>query len=173
MVERDRARVSVMVGLGSNLGRRDENLRRALALLREHENVRVLRVSEFRETDPAGGPPQGKYLNAVAEVETTLSPRDLLEVLHDIERALGRVRTVRHGPRPIDLDILLYGDRIVEDPGLEIPHPRMLEREFVLEPLAEVAPGRRHPRTGSTARGLWRALQKSARGGAGGREGSQ
>lgn len=153
--------VSVIVAFGSNLGNRAENIGRALALLEEHGAVRVVGVSRSRETDPVGGPPQGKYLNAVAELETTLGPAELLELVHDIEAALGRVRTVRYGPRPIDLDIIFYGDRIVNEPGLEIPHPRMLEREFVLEPLAELVPERRHPLTGNSARALWRAFRES------------
>ncbi len=156
--------VSVIVGLGANLGDRHENMGRALDLLRELAGVRLLRVSRMRETDPVGGPPQGKYLNAVAEVETVIAPRELLDRFHEIEADLGRVRTVRDGPRPIDLDILLYGDEMIKEPGLEIPHPRMLEREFVLEPLAELAPERRHPRTGNTAREHWRACRASALG---------
>ena len=101
--------VSVIVGLGANLGDRHENMGRALDLLRELAGVRLLRVSRLRETDPVGGPPQGKYLNAVAEVETVIAPRELLDRFHEIEADLGRVRTVRDGPRPIDLDILLWG----------------------------------------------------------------
>ena len=158
--ERD-AWVSVVLALGSNLGDRRQNFRRALSLLREPAEVRVMRVSSWRETDPVGGPPQGKYLNAVAEVETTLAPRALLALLHRIESTLGRVRSVRDAPRPIDLDILLYGDRFIAEPGLEIPHPRMLERGFVLEPLAELMPGRLHPRTGSTALEHWRAYGRA------------
>ena len=154
--------VSVIVGLGSNLGDRNENMGRALDLLRELCGVSLLRVSRLRETDPVGGPPQGKYLNAVAEVETVIAPRELLARFHEIEAALGRVRTVRDGPRPIDLDILLYGDELIKEPGLEIPHPRMLEREFVLEPLAELAPDRRHPLSGNTALEHWRAYRTSA-----------
>ncbi len=154
--------VSVIVGLGSNLDDRNENMGRALDLLRELAGVSVLRVSSWRETDPVGGPPQGKYLNAVAEVETEIAPRELLARFHEIEADLGRVRTVRDGPRPIDLDILLYGDEMIKEPGLEIPHPRMLEREFVLEPLAELAPERRHPLTGNTVREHWRAFRASA-----------
>ncbi len=156
--------VSVIVGLGSNLGDRNENMGRALDLLRELAGVNLLRVSRLRETDPVGGPPQGKYLNAVAEVETVIAPRELLARFHEIEANLGRVRTVRDGPRPIDLDILFYGDEMIKEPGLEIPHPRMLEREFVLEPLAELAPERRHPLTGNTVREHWRAFRASARG---------
>ncbi len=133
-------------------------------MLRELAGVNLLRVSSVRETDPVGGPPQGKYLNAAVELETMIVPRELLARFHEIEADLGRVRTVRDGPRPIDLDILLYGDEMIKEPGLEIPHPRMLEREFVLEPLAELVPGRRHPLTGNTMREHWRACRESARG---------
>ena len=159
-------RVSAILALGSNLGDREQNLRRALALLEHDSRMKVIRVSSWRETDPIGGPAQGQYLNGVAEVETTLAPRELLERLHEIEASLGRVRSVRNAPRQIDLDILLYGDRSIAEPGLEIPHPRMLERGFVLEPLAEVAPARRHPRTGRTAQEHWQTY-RSAGGGSG------
>lgn len=98
------------------------------------------------ETEPAGGPPQGPFLNTVVEIDTTLAPRALLQTLQAIERQLGRVpSTERWGPRPIDLDILLYGDRAVNEPDLEIPHPRLHERLFVLQPLAQLSPECIHP----------------------------
>ncbi len=156
----ERESVSVIVGLGSNLGDRAGNVRRALDLMGELPGVRVVRVSKSRDTDPVGGPPQGKFLNALAELETAIAPRELLARFHEIEATLGRVRAVRDGPRTIDLDILLYGDRLIKAPDLEIPHPRMLERGFVLEPLAELAPERRPPLTGNTAREHWRAYRK-------------
>ena len=141
---------SVLLGIGSNEGDRGENIRRALESLRRWGAIEVVRVSALLETAPVGGPPQGRCLNAAAEVLTTLEPRPLLDALQSVEASLGRTRGVRFGPRPIDLDILLYDDRIVSEPGLEIPHPRMLERAFVLEPLAEIASARRHPVTGRT-----------------------
>ncbi len=134
------------IALGSNLGDRQEHLDRALALLQEQPGVVVTQVSSYHETEPVGGPPgQEKYLNAAAELETDLDPADLLRVLLAVERQLGRVRAERDGPRTIDLDLLLYGDLVRDEPGLEIPHPRMHQRSFVLAPLAEIAPQAVHP----------------------------
>jgi 2-amino-4-hydroxy-6-hydroxymethyldihydropteridine diphosphokinase len=138
------------VALGSNLGDRRDNLARALEEL-ARPGVRVLRRSALYETAPVGGPAgQGPYLNAVVEVETALSPEGLLVLLEEIETKLGRVRTVRDGPRTLDLDLLLYDDLVLDGPRLTLPHPRMHERLFVLEPLAEIAPGAVHPRSGKT-----------------------
>ena len=145
----------VYLGLGSNLGDRRRNLEAALDALRAHPQIAVTAVSSFLETDPVGGPPgQGKFLNAAAKIETDLSPEALLEELKRVERALGRKPGPRWGPREIDLDILLYGDTILETGTLVIPHPRMRERRFVLEPLAEIAPAARDPATGRTVREL-------------------
>jgi len=152
------------IGLGSNLGDREGNLRDAIELMDAEPSITVRRVSSFIDTQPVGGPPQGSYLNAVAEVETALEPRELLDALQRIERSLGRVRTVRWGPRTIDLDIVLLGDAVVDEPGLEIPHPRMHEREFVLRPLCELAPGALHPRLRKTAAELLAALDSRKRG---------
>jgi 2-amino-4-hydroxy-6-hydroxymethyldihydropteridine diphosphokinase len=130
------------IGLGSNLGDREATLRRALARLNATLGVRVVAVSSFRETDPVGFTEQPKFVNAVAAVETELDPRALLETLLSIERAMGRTRDgPRFGPRTIDLDLLLFGDEVVDEPGLRVPHPRLHERTFVLEPLAELEPG--------------------------------
>jgi 2-amino-4-hydroxy-6-hydroxymethyldihydropteridine diphosphokinase len=123
--------------VGSNLGDRLGNLQRSLQLL-EDRGVRVLRSSRVYETDPIGGPPQPDYLNAVVEVETEGSARDLLEVCREAEQALGRVRTERWGPRVIDLDILTFGSEQIDEPDLQVPHPRMHERGFVLIPLLEL-----------------------------------
>jgi 2-amino-4-hydroxy-6-hydroxymethyldihydropteridine diphosphokinase len=131
------------VGLGSNLGDRPANLRRALEGIRALGDV--VAVSSVYETAPVGGPEQGRYLNAVAVVETDLDPGALLEGCLALERALGRRRRERWGPRSIDLDVLLYGDTAVDRPGLTVPHPRMKERRFVLEPLAEAWPDARLP----------------------------
>ena len=129
------------VGLGGNLGDRRSYLEGALELLRADTGIRVAAVSSFRETDPVGYVDQPRFLNAVAAVETELPPRELLERLLAVERALGRERTgPRYGPRAIDLDLLLYGDEVIDEPGLVVPHPRLAERAFVLEPLAELAP---------------------------------
>jgi len=131
------------IGLGSNLGDREEALTAAVAALRANPGIAVVAESSVRETEPWGGVPQPSYLNAVVAVVTELAPAELLRELLDIERTLGRDRSaqVRFGPRTIDLDLLLYGDETVAEPGLEIPHPRIAERRFVLEPLVELDPG--------------------------------
>jgi 2-amino-4-hydroxy-6-hydroxymethyldihydropteridine diphosphokinase len=126
------------VGLGSNLGDREAMLGRALQLLADGVDVHA--VSSFRETEPVGVVDQPRFLNAAARIETNLSARELLDVLLAIERALGRERRQRWGPRTIDLDLLIYGDESIDQPGLTVPHPRLHERRFVLEPLAELNP---------------------------------
>ncbi|MHC4931536.1 MAG: 2-amino-4-hydroxy-6-hydroxymethyldihydropteridine diphosphokinase [Planctomycetota bacterium] len=126
------------LGLGSNLGDRRGHIERALRTLADR--VKVVAVSRLIETAPEGGPEQGPYLNGAAVVETELGARGLLELAQELERAAGRVRTVRWGQRTLDVDLLLYGDAIIDEPGLTVPHPRMCERLFVLEPLAEIAP---------------------------------
>jgi len=129
------------VGLGANLGDREQNLRSALEALASVPRVQVVAVSSFRETEPVGYTDQPRFLNAAARLETSLTPRELLDALLQIERSLGRTRTgPRYGPRTIDLDLLLYGDESVDEPGLRVPHPRLAERAFVLEPLAELDP---------------------------------
>jgi 2-amino-4-hydroxy-6-hydroxymethyldihydropteridine diphosphokinase len=129
------------VGLGANLGKKEETLRQAVALLAAADGVDVLAVSELRETDPVGVVDQPRFLNGAVAIETTLPPRELLDSLLRIERELGRVRgEERWGPRTVDLDLLLYGDQIVDEPGLRVPHPRIHERRFALEPLAELDP---------------------------------
>jgi 2-amino-4-hydroxy-6-hydroxymethyldihydropteridine diphosphokinase len=139
----------VHIGLGANLGDREATIRAALERLDAEEGIEVVRVSLLRETDPVGYADQPRFLNGVAELETELSPGELLERLLAVERDLGRVRQgPRYGPRTIDLDLLLYGDAVVDEPGLEIPHPRMTERRFVLEPLAELDPDRVVPGRG-------------------------
>jgi 3-oxoacyl-[acyl-carrier protein] reductase len=134
------------IALGSNLGDRDEFLRRALSALRQTEGVEVTHVSPWYETRPVGGPAaQGQYLNAIAEVRSELGPDALLGALLSIEQQLGRERREKDGPRTIDLDLLLYGDLVHEDARLIVPHPRLHERLFVLYPLAQLAPGLIHP----------------------------
>ena len=129
------------VGLGANLGDRERALRRALALLAAREGIELVAVSSFRETEPVGYTDQPCFLNAAAVVDTELSPRRLLERLLEVERELGRTRDgPRFGPRTIDLDLLLYGGETVDEPGLQVPHPRLAERRFALEPLAELDP---------------------------------
>ncbi|OFW70939.1 MAG: 2-amino-4-hydroxy-6-hydroxymethyldihydropteridine diphosphokinase [Actinobacteria bacterium RBG_16_68_12] len=130
------------VGLGANVGPREETLRQAVELLATEDGVEVVGVSTLRETDPVGVVDQPRFLNGAVAVETTLPPRELLDVLLRIERTLGRVRDgTRWGPRTIDLDLLVFADEVVDEPGLRVPHPRLQERGFALEPLAELDPG--------------------------------
>lgn len=126
------------LGLGSNLGDRLANLRRAAGLIAATDGIRVRRSSRVYESDPVGGPAQPDYLNAVLEIETTLGPRELLEACLSVEHEMGRVRAERWGPRVIDVDVLTYGRKDVDEPGLVVPHPRMHERGFVLVPLLEL-----------------------------------
>jgi 2-amino-4-hydroxy-6-hydroxymethyldihydropteridine diphosphokinase len=137
------------LSLGSNLGDRDANLERAIAAL-PSADVRVLRRASIYETEPVDFLAQPWFLNCVLEVETSLAPRSLLEELQAIERKLGSSKPFPRGPRIIDLDVLFYGDAVIHEPGIEIPHPRLAERRFVLVPLAELAPEFRHPALGAT-----------------------
>lgn len=149
-----------LVALGSNEGDREARLSAAEEALARLPGTCVVGRSRRHETRPVGGPPQGAFLNAVVELETRLSPRELLQGLLEIERSLGRVRREPSGPRTLDLDLVLFDERVVREPGLELPHPRFRERGFVLAPLVEVAPDARDPVTGLTARELylaWRA----------------
>jgi 3-oxoacyl-[acyl-carrier protein] reductase len=153
--------IHAYIALGSNLGDRGALLDEALARLRLRPGIEVISVSSYHETDPIGGPAgQGKYLNAVACLRTTLDAPQLLGVLQAIESELGRVRAERFGPRTLDLDLLLYGLAIVQTDGLIVPHPRMHERLFVLEPLVEIAPHAVHPALQSTAKDLLDRLKK-------------
>jgi 2-amino-4-hydroxy-6-hydroxymethyldihydropteridine diphosphokinase len=144
---------TVYIALGSNLGDRVENLRLAVEKI-QSPNLKVTRESSMYETEPRGLLEQPWFLNQVIEAETTLFPRQLLARLLKIEHEMGRQRTVPNGPRVIDLDILLFGNITVRAAGLEIPHPRIAERRFVLEPLSELAPALRHPLTGRTIRDM-------------------
>jgi len=131
----------VYVGLGANLGDREATIRRALELLDSDQDVRVVAVSTLRETDPVGFADQPRFLNGAALIETDLGAREVLDRLLRVERALGRTRDgPRWGPRTIDLDLLVHGSQVVDEPGLRVPHPRLAERRFVLEPLAELDP---------------------------------
>jgi 2-amino-4-hydroxy-6-hydroxymethyldihydropteridine diphosphokinase len=130
------------VGLGANLGEREATIRRAVELLDADPAIAVLAVSTLRETDPVGYRDQPRFLNGACAVETNLRPRELLDRLLAVERELGRERGSgpRYGPRPIDLDLLVYGDHVLDEPGLTVPHPRLAERRFALEPLVELDP---------------------------------
>ena len=146
------------IGLGSNLGDRERTIEQAVALLRAGPGVEVVSESTLRETEPWGPVAQPRFLNCAVEVETSLEPRALLGVLLDVERRLGRVREERWGPRTIDLDLLLYGDAALDEPGLTVPHPRLHERAFVLMPLHELDPTLVVPGRGPVEE-LLRALQ--------------
>jgi 2-amino-4-hydroxy-6-hydroxymethyldihydropteridine diphosphokinase len=139
---------TVYLSLGSNMGEREDRLAQALDAL-EREQVRVLARSSIYETEPQDVANQPWFLNMAAICETNLMPRQLMNLLLKIEREIGRVRhaNLQRGPRPIDLDILLFGNSVIQTPQLTVPHPRMLQRRFVLEPLLEVAPDLRHPIT--------------------------
>jgi 2-amino-4-hydroxy-6-hydroxymethyldihydropteridine diphosphokinase len=142
---------TAFVGIGSNLGDPESQIASALELLAAEDGVELVAVSTLRETEPVGYLDQPNFLNGAAQVETDLPPRQLLERLLAIEARLGRVRGAgpRFGPRTIDLDLLLYGDETIGEPGLSVPHPRLAERRFALEPLAELAPELEIPGLGS------------------------
>jgi len=141
------------LGLGSNLGDRNTNLADAITRL-ACDSLRILRTSSVWETAPRDVLDQPWFLNQVVEVESDLLPRQLFQRIQRIEREMGRQRRMPKGPRLIDIDILLYGNAVVKSEDLEIPHPRMTERRFVLAPLAELAPDLRHPVSGQTVREL-------------------
>ncbi len=147
--------IRAYVGLGANLGDREATIRRALELLGAEDGIELVAVSRLRETDPVGYADQPPFLNGAAAVDTELAPRELLDRLLAVERELGRTRagSPRYGPRTIDLDLLLYGDQVVDEPGLTVPHARLAERRFALEPLHELDPGLRLP-DGRTVRDL-------------------
>ncbi|MDN3513355.1 MAG: 2-amino-4-hydroxy-6-hydroxymethyldihydropteridine diphosphokinase [Candidatus Brocadia sp.] len=151
----------VYIGLGSNMGDRSKYLLSAYDHITAIKGIQPLRLSRFYETAPVGGPPQPMFLNAVLGVKTNLSPHQLIGRFQHIETLMGRVRTVKWGPRTIDIDILLYGDEIVDDDQLKIPHPLMHTRLFVLEPLVEIAPNRVHPVLKKTILQLYNELQTS------------
>jgi 2-amino-4-hydroxy-6-hydroxymethyldihydropteridine diphosphokinase len=142
--------MKVYIGLGSNLGEREAQIRLALDDLARLPESRLVRASSLYDSEPVGDVDQPNFLNAVAEVETELTARQLLWNLQLIERRLGRTRTRRWGPRTIDLDILLFGPDVVDEPDLQIPHPELARRSFVLVPLVELDPMLVHPVTGET-----------------------
>jgi 2-amino-4-hydroxy-6-hydroxymethyldihydropteridine diphosphokinase len=147
------AMTTAYIALGSNLGKRQTALRAALAQLGKIEGILIKAVATFRETEPVDAPAGSPaFMNSAAELETTLSAGELLGQLLRIERAMGRVRDGQefHAPRTIDLDLLLFGDAILDEPGLVVPHPRLHQRLFVLEPLAEIAAAVVHPVNGKT-----------------------
>ncbi len=149
----------VFIGLGSNVGDRKKNIAEAINLLDTPPDIKVEKKSSLYLTEPIGYVGQDPFLNSVVEVSTRHSPDDLLHRCQAIEEHMGRVRTMMWGPRLIDLDILLYGDEIIEDNELIIPHPQMHMRRFVLLPLVEIAPEARHPKLNKTVSELLRLLE--------------
>lgn len=144
---------TVYLGLGGNLGNRLAFLRGGRDALSAHPDIELTRISGVYETEALGGPPDSpKFLNAVLQIETSLSPQDLLDLCMSIENDFGRTRPAAWAPRTIDIDILLYEDQVIADENLQIPHPRLQERIFVLAPLAEIAPEFRHPLLRKTCR---------------------
>lgn len=160
MKTRDESLVVACIAIGSNLGDREGAIIAAITAVQALPRTQVIAVSRLIETEPVGPPGQGPYLNGAMAITTALPPRELLERLLGIERVLGRTRSAEQqwGPRTIDLDLLLYGDLIVDEPGLTVPHPRMHERRFVLDPLVEIAAETRHPILGCTIQQLHRSL---------------
>jgi 2-amino-4-hydroxy-6-hydroxymethyldihydropteridine diphosphokinase len=151
---------SAYLGLGSNEGDRAETIQAAVAKLNGTAGITVTRISSLYETEPLEYPDQGWFLNAVAAVETGLSPEALLDVLLDIEASLHRERTIRFGPRTIDLDLILYGDEVITTGRLQVPHIRCHARAFVLIPLGEIAPDVPHPVFAKTAAELYDLLDR-------------
>lgn len=149
------------IGIGSNLGDREENCRKAISLMSEN-GIAVKKQSSMYETEPWGVKDQPKFINMAIEIETSKNPEDLLGILKNIERQMGRTESVKWGQRIIDLDILLYDDLLVETPHLEIPHPFMHEREFVLKPLCEIAPDIKHPVVGKTIEEMLAGLKQQS-----------
>lgn len=145
---------TVYIGVGSNTGDLEANVTEAIRRLDESDGVSVEGRSEFYMTSPVGGPPQDDYLNGVLKVETETTPYRLLEIVKGIEKAMGRVSAEKDFPRVMDLDILLFDDRVIKEEQLTIPHPHMHEREFVLRGLSEIAPEAVHPEMGKTVREL-------------------
>lgn len=155
----------VFLGLGSNVGKRHARLEAAREGLAELPSSRLAAMSSVHETAPVGRTDQPRFLNAAAALDTELAPQALLDALQRLEAEAGRpseAERERWGPRPLDLDILLWGERVIETARLVVPHPRMHERGFVLEPLAEIAPAARHPRLDCTVEALRRALDAAA-----------
>lgn len=151
--------VTAYIGLGSNLGDRKKHLQNALKMLEIADGINLSKISPFYETKPVGYTEQPQFLNCAAEITTNLTPYELLKTCLHIEEALKRIRTIHWGPRTVDLDILFYGDLVMDDETLTIPHPRIQEREFVLVPLIDIAPGLIHPKLHLTIEELYEKIE--------------
>jgi 2-amino-4-hydroxy-6-hydroxymethyldihydropteridine diphosphokinase len=154
--------VTAYLGLGSNLGERRQNLEKAMEYL--SQRMRVTRKSSVYDTEPVGNPGQPRFLNMVCQVKTMLRAQDLLVLAKAIERKLGRLPGKRNSPRPIDIDILFYGEQVIDTPELVVPHPRIISRAFVLVPLAEIAPTLVHPVAKKTVTELLKELKQGVQG---------
>lgn len=152
--------ITAYIGIGSNLGERENHLKKAVNALDDTYGIKVTKVSPFYNTAPVGYTAQPDFLNGVVEIETSLSPYALLDICHQIEEELRRVRTIRWGPRTIDLDILLYADIVMSEEKLVIPHPAMHEREFVLRHFNDISPYTVHPVTKLTIRKMYLCIDK-------------
>lgn len=148
----------VHIGIGSNLGERQNNCLKALEIMKE-KGIMIKKTSSYYETEPWGIEAQPRFINSAIEAETSSSPEELLDILKDIEENMGRIKTVKWGPRIIDLDILFYGDKVIKTEQLQIPHPLLHERDFVLVPLDEISPYKIHPVLGKTVRQLKEELK--------------
>ena len=151
--------VTAYLGLGSNLGNRQDNLDRALDFL--SQRLRVERISSVYNTEPIGNANQPRFLNLVCQIHTSLAPMELLTLAKGIELKLGRALGKSNAPRPIDIDILFYGNQVIETPELVIPHPKLAERAFVLVPLVEIAPELVHPISGKTIKELLQGVRET------------
>lgn len=151
---------NVLIGIGSNIGERKENIGKAISLLKE--KCRILKMSPLYETEPIGYRYQEWFLNCAIKVKTSLKPQELLDFLQSIEKRLGRVRTIKNGPRTVDLDMLFYGKKIINESNLIVPHPRLHKRLFVLKPLKDICPDFVHPILKKNIKGLYSAVNKIA-----------
>ena len=151
------------IAVGSNMGDRAATISEAITSLDAVDGIKLVSISTLHETEPVGGPSQGAFLNGALLIQTRLRPRPLLEQLHRVERDFGRIRpdAVRNGPRTLDLDLLLYGDEVLVEADIEVPHPRMHERSFVLDPLVEIGAELIHPVKALTIRQLHDSLRLS------------
>jgi dihydroneopterin aldolase / 2-amino-4-hydroxy-6-hydroxymethyldihydropteridine diphosphokinase len=141
----EKQKTRVYLGLGSNMGNKKDNILKALFLLKEHPNIDVTKISTLIETDPVEYVEQDKFMNGAVEIETDMNPHDLLKFIHKIENDMGRIRGIINGPRIIDLDIFFYGNQLIRTTDLIVPHPRLHDRAFALDPLKEICPNFEHP----------------------------